>query len=101
MIDKQNGLPERCDYSAEDREFMQMAIELSVENIAAIEAVILPSYKRVAYIGVRVQRDCGNAPMIPRQKDRQRGGAAHNGSPCGTLRIRDRSTDPFRYRRSS
>ncbi len=33
MVDKQNGLPERCDFSAEDREFMQMAIELSVENI--------------------------------------------------------------------
>ena len=33
MIDKQNGLPERYDFSAEDREFMQMAIDLSVENI--------------------------------------------------------------------
>ena len=33
MIDRQNGLPERFDFSAEDREFMQMAIELSVENI--------------------------------------------------------------------
>ncbi len=33
MIDMQNGLPERCDFSAEDREFMQMAIDLSVENI--------------------------------------------------------------------
>ena len=32
-FDKQNGLPERVDYSAEDREFMQMAIDLSVINI--------------------------------------------------------------------
>ena len=33
VTDKQNGLPERTDYSAEDRRFMQMAIELSERNI--------------------------------------------------------------------
>ncbi|MBR4951409.1 MAG: nucleoside deaminase [Alistipes sp.] len=32
-FDTQNGLPERTDYSAEDQKFMQMAIELSIENI--------------------------------------------------------------------
>ncbi len=32
-IDRQNGLPESHDFSAEDRSFMQMAIELSIENI--------------------------------------------------------------------
>ena len=32
-FDTQNGLPERTDYSAEDQKFMQMAIELSEENI--------------------------------------------------------------------
>ena len=32
-IDTQNGLPERTDYSLEDQKFMQMAIELSIENI--------------------------------------------------------------------
>ena len=32
-IDRQNGLPESHDFSAEDRAFMQMAIELSIENI--------------------------------------------------------------------
>jgi tRNA(Arg) A34 adenosine deaminase TadA len=30
---KQNGLPERSDISPEDRAFMKMAIELSIENI--------------------------------------------------------------------
>ena len=33
MIDKQHGLPERDDFSAEDRRFMQMAIDLSIANI--------------------------------------------------------------------
>mgnify|MGYP003293127514 CR=1 FL=1 len=33
MIDKQHGLPEKEDFSADDRRFMQMAIELSIENI--------------------------------------------------------------------
>ena len=33
MIDKQHGLPEKEDFSADDRRFMQMAIELSVTNI--------------------------------------------------------------------
>lgn len=33
QFDTQNGLPERQDFSAEDRRFMQMAIELSIENI--------------------------------------------------------------------
>jgi tRNA(Arg) A34 adenosine deaminase TadA len=33
MIDKQNGLPESYDISTEDRAFMKMAIELSIENI--------------------------------------------------------------------
>lgn len=32
-FDTQNGLPERTDYSLEDQKFMQMAIELSIENI--------------------------------------------------------------------
>lgn len=32
-FDKQNGLPERSDFSLEDRRFMQMAIDLSIENI--------------------------------------------------------------------
>ena len=32
-LDKQNGLPETHDVSAEDRHFMAMAIELSIENI--------------------------------------------------------------------
>lgn len=32
-FDKQNGLPERSDISPEDRAFMKMAIELSIENI--------------------------------------------------------------------
>ena len=32
-FDTQNGLPERTDYSHEDQKFMQMAIELSIENI--------------------------------------------------------------------
>lgn len=32
-IDRQNGLPESHDFSAEDRAFMRMAIELSIENI--------------------------------------------------------------------
>ena len=32
-FDKQNGLPERVDFSLEDRRFMQMAIELSIANI--------------------------------------------------------------------
>ena len=31
--DKQNGLPEIKDFSEEDREFMQMAIDLSIANI--------------------------------------------------------------------
>ena len=33
MTDKQNGLPEIKDFSEEDRQFMQMAIDLSVANI--------------------------------------------------------------------
>lgn len=32
-IDKQNGLPEKQDFTAEDREFMRRAIDLSIENI--------------------------------------------------------------------
>ena len=32
-FDKMNGLPEKQDFTQEDREFMQMAIELSIENI--------------------------------------------------------------------
>lgn len=32
-FDKQNGLPERMDFSDDDRRFMQMAIDLSVINI--------------------------------------------------------------------
>lgn len=32
-FDTQNGLPERTDFSETDRRFMQMAIDLSVENI--------------------------------------------------------------------
>ena len=32
-FDKQNGLPERLDFSEDDRRFMQMAIDLSVINI--------------------------------------------------------------------
>lgn len=32
-INKQNGLVETSEYSVQDREFMQMAIELSIENI--------------------------------------------------------------------
>lgn len=32
-FDRQNGLPESRDYTAEDRAFMQMAIDLSVKNI--------------------------------------------------------------------
>ncbi|MBQ3174275.1 MAG: nucleoside deaminase, partial [Alistipes sp.] len=32
-IDRQNGLPERSDFTADDRRFMQMAIDLSIENI--------------------------------------------------------------------
>ena len=31
--DIQNGLPERIDYNDEDRKFMQLAIDLSIENI--------------------------------------------------------------------
>ena len=33
QFDKQNGLPERQDFSEDDRRFMQMAIDLSIENI--------------------------------------------------------------------
>ena len=33
MIDKQHGLPESTTFSADDRRFMQMAIELSERNI--------------------------------------------------------------------
>ena len=32
-MDKQNGLPEKHDFTAEDREFMRRAIDLSIENI--------------------------------------------------------------------
>ncbi|MBO7186650.1 MAG: nucleoside deaminase [Alistipes sp.] len=32
-FDKQNGLPEKMDFSEDDRRFMQMAIDLSVINI--------------------------------------------------------------------
>lgn len=32
-MDKQNGLPEKQDFTAEDREFMRRAIDLSIENI--------------------------------------------------------------------
>lgn len=32
-IDRQNGLPERSDFTEDDRRFMQRAIELSIENI--------------------------------------------------------------------
>lgn len=32
-MDKQNGLPETQDFTAEDREFMRRAIDLSIENI--------------------------------------------------------------------
>ena len=32
-VDIQNGLPERNDFSDDDRKYMQMAIDLSVENI--------------------------------------------------------------------
>ena len=33
IVDKQHGLPESSDISAEDRAFMRMAIELSITNI--------------------------------------------------------------------
>ena len=33
IVDKQHGLPERSDYTDDDRRFMQMAIDLSIENI--------------------------------------------------------------------
>ena len=33
MIDKQHGLPEIENYSADDRRFMQMAIDMSIKNI--------------------------------------------------------------------
>ncbi len=32
-IDKQNGLPEKADFTAKDRAFMQKAIDLSMKNI--------------------------------------------------------------------
>lgn len=32
-MDKQNGLPEKQDFTAEDRKFMRRAIDLSIENI--------------------------------------------------------------------
>ena len=33
MIDKQHGLPESDTFSADDRKFMRMAIDLSISNI--------------------------------------------------------------------
>ena len=52
MIDKQNGLPESETFSADDRRFMQMAIELSVKNIdeggGPFGAVIVKEGKVVA-----------------------------------------------------
>ena len=51
-IDKQNGLPERQDFSEEDRKFMQIAIELSIENIDSgggpFGAVIVRNGKLIA-----------------------------------------------------
>ena len=52
MIDKQHGLPEITTFSADDRRFMQMAIELSVKNIdeggGPFGAVIVKDGKVVA-----------------------------------------------------
>lgn len=51
-VDRQHGLPERSDYSEDDRRFMQMAIDLSIENIDSgggpFGAVIVQDGKVVA-----------------------------------------------------
>jgi tRNA(Arg) A34 adenosine deaminase TadA len=60
-FDKQNGLPEREDFSLEDRRFMQMAIELSIANIDSgggpFGAVIVRNGKVVAKGANRVVPD--------------------------------------------
>jgi tRNA(Arg) A34 adenosine deaminase TadA len=52
MIDKQHGLPEITNISDEDRKFMKMAIELSIENIdeggGPFGAVIVRNGKLIA-----------------------------------------------------
>ena len=52
MTDTRNGLPERSDISADDRRFMQMAIDLSIANIdeggGPFGAVIVRNGKVVA-----------------------------------------------------
>ena len=57
-FDKQNGLPERSDFSLEDRRFMQMAIDLSIENIDSgggpFGAVIVRDGKMIAQGANRV-----------------------------------------------
>lgn len=57
-FDKQNGLPERSDFSLEDRRFMQMAIDLSIENIDSgggpFGAVIVRDGKLIAQGANRV-----------------------------------------------
>lgn len=51
-MDKQNGLPEKQDFTAEDREFMRRAIDLSIENIDSgggpFGAVIVRNGKLIA-----------------------------------------------------
>lgn len=51
-MDKQNGLPEKQDFTAEDREFMRRAIDLSIENIdtggGPFGAVIVRNGKLIA-----------------------------------------------------
>ena len=52
MIDKQHGLPESETFSADDRRFMQMAIDLSIKNVddggGPFGAVIVKEGKVVA-----------------------------------------------------
>ena len=52
MIDKQHGLPESEMFSADDRRFMQMAIDLSITNVdeggGPFGAVIVKEGKVVA-----------------------------------------------------
>ena len=51
-MDRQNGLPEKQDFTAEDREFMRRAIDLSIENIdtggGPFGAVIVRNGKLIA-----------------------------------------------------
>ena len=44
MIDKQHGLPESETFSADDRRFMRMAIDLSIRNVDEGMETLGPSY---------------------------------------------------------